>query len=471
MEKLKKIFKSKGFRITAIVLAVLIVIGILIGKAVSSFGQAMEMAMNMVSVVEVEKHDLSDTIAVSGLADGISETNINSSAAAEITAVNVAVGDYVNEGDVICTLDSTEISRQIEQVEKAISNENNLASMTSKQNQTALENAQADLDSNLSNAQSAIDRANGTYNEASTQLKNDQAALDALDPNAIDYETTKAAYDEKIAADKQALSAAQAAIDEAKSAYDQTKTAGERAVADAKNSIEMASYQTTESNSQATLDDLNKQLEDCTVKAPGSGVVTAVNVKVGDTNTPGAALVTIEDTSSLKITVSVDESKINLLQEGMPATVTTTATGDEQIAGTVSRVVKVKGPADQNGESGYTVEVTISNPNVLIGMSAKVKIVIADRGVQLAVPYDSIRYDDKDKPYVLLAKESKDEPGKSIATRCDVELGEEVDYYTEIKKGLKEGDKIVYDETIEAGDTFVSDELLSDQLLSDGLEE
>ena len=152
MEKLKKIFKSKGFRITAIVLAVLIVIGILIGKAVSSFGQAMEMAMNMVSVVEVEKHDLSDTIAVSCLADGISETNINSSAAAEITAVNVAVGDYVNEGDVICTLDSTEISRQIEQVEKAISNENNLASMTSKQNQTALENAQADLDSNLSNA-------------------------------------------------------------------------------------------------------------------------------------------------------------------------------------------------------------------------------------------------------------------------------------------------------------------------------
>ena len=472
MKKLKKVLKSKGFRITAIIVAIILVIVILIGRAVSKFGEAMDMAMNMVSVVEVEKHDLSDTIAMSGTAVGISQTNINSSAVAEFTAVNVAVGDYVNEGDVICTLDSTEISRQIEQVQKAIDNQKNIDAMTSRQNQTMLSNAQADLDSSLSSAQSVINRATNQYNEANAQLKADENALAALDTSAEDYEMMKSSYNEKIAADKQAVAAASEAVEDAKSAYNQTKTAGERAVEDAKNSIEMASYQTTDSDSQTTLDNLNKQLEDCTVKAPASGVVTAVNVKVGDTNTPGAAIVTIEDTSSFKITVSVDESDINKLEEGMKATVTTTATGDEQIEGTVSRVVKVKGTSTPEGaDTGYTVEVTISNPNVLIGMTAKVKIVIADRGVQLAVPYDSIRYDDNDKPYVLLSKDSKEEEGKSVATRCDVELGEEVDYYTEIKSGLKEGDKIVYDETIEAGDTFVSDQFFTEQFDTESLEE
>ena len=349
MKKLKKVLKSKGFRITAIIVAIILVIVILIGRAVSKFGEAMDMAMNMVSVVEVEKHDLSDTIAMSGTAVGISQTNINSSAVAEFTAVNVAVGDYVNEGDVICTLDSTEISRQIEQVQKAIDNQKNIDAMTSRQNQTMLSNAQADLDSSLSSAQSVINRATNQYNEANAQLKADENALAALDINAEDYEMMKSSYNEKIAADKQAVAAASEAVEDAKSAYNQTKTAGERAVEDAKNSIEMASYQTTDSDSQTTLDNLNKQLEDCTVKAPSSGVVTAVNVKVGDTNTPGAAIVTIEDTSSFKITVSVDESDINKLEEGMKATVTTTATGDEQIEGTVSRVVKVKGTSTPEG--------------------------------------------------------------------------------------------------------------------------
>ena len=49
------------------------------------------------------------------------------------------------------------------------------------------------------------------------------------------------------------------------------------------------------------LEQLQKQLADCTLSAPIGGVVTAVNVSVGDKNTAGTTMITIEDTSSLKV--------------------------------------------------------------------------------------------------------------------------------------------------------------------------
>mgnify|MGYP000125696368 CR=1 FL=1 len=59
---------------------------------------------------------------------------------------------------------------------------------------------------------------------------------------------------------------------------------------------------------------------------------------------------------------------------------------------------------DTNTSSGYSAEITIDNTELLVGMSAKAKIVIKDRGTQLAVPYDLIRQDDNGDSYVLVAE-------------------------------------------------------------------
>jgi hypothetical protein len=73
----------------------------------------------------------------------------------------------------------------------------------------------------------------------------------------------------------------------------------------------------------------------------------------------------------------------------------------------------------------------------------------------LCVPYDLIFSDDDGQKYVLLAVDRNDGTGMSTAVRCNVETGEESDYYTEIVGGdLKPGDKIVADTTIQEGDMF-----------------
>ena len=280
-------------------------------------------------------------------------------------------------------------------------------------------------------------------------------------------------YDGKLDVFKSSLETAQNALDSANDNYASVLKNTDRSVASAQNTVDMQKYQastTTESKDQ--LEQLQKQLADCTLSAPISGVVTAVNVSVGDKNTAGTTMITIVDTSSLKVVVNVEEADILKIQEGMPATVSTDATGDEEIKGTVTRVVRVKNQStntngtDTNTSSGYSAEITIDNTELLVGMSAKAKIVIKDRGTQLAVPYDLIRQDDNGDSYVLVAEANED--GTATAVRKNIKVGEEVDYYTEVTGGdLKEGDQLIYDNTfsVTEGQVFTPEQIYSNQAL------
>lgn len=64
---------------------------------------------------------------------------------------------------------------------------------------------------------------------------------------------------------------------------------------------------------------------------------------------------------------TVQEADVLKLQEGMEATVTADATGDEQIKGTVTRVVRVKsqGTTGSDGSTtsagGYSIEIALDN--------------------------------------------------------------------------------------------------------------
>ena len=86
---------------------------VLIGSTVKNMTSQIETAANMVEVEPVEKRDLSDSVSLKGTIAGQSKTNVMSLAAAEITAVNVQVGDIVKEGDPLVTLDQKDIEKQI----------------------------------------------------------------------------------------------------------------------------------------------------------------------------------------------------------------------------------------------------------------------------------------------------------------------------------------------------------------------
>ena len=545
--------KKKVWLIVLIIAAIVIV---LIGSAVKNMTSQIETAANMVEVEPVEKRDLSDSVSLKGTIAGQSKTNVMSLAAAEITAVNVQVGDIVKEGDPLVTLDQKDIEKQIAELKTNINNANAIAANDAVQKQESLNQAKQDQATTLAKATDSVNKAQAGYDElvkkrddCQTKLNNKKnevssaenaqnnakkeveaaqsavyAAQDALSSYQSSGQNTsqpapggtasstvdtklaelqqnvenanrnlsakQSAYSEaaskytsvKAEADSlqaeldaypDQLKSAEEAVNTAKSSYSDAETSTNRSVSTAQNTVDMQKYQastTTESKDQ--LEQLQKQLADCTLSAPIGGVVTAVNVSVGDKNTAGTTMITIEDTSSLKVIVNVEEADILKIQEGMPATVSTDATGDEEIKGTVTRVVRVKNQStntngtDTNTSSGYSAEITIDNTELLVGMSAKAKIVIKDRGTQLAVPYDLIRQDDNGDSYVLVAEANED--GTATAVRKNIKVGEEVDYYTEVTGGdLKEGDQLIYDNTfsVTEGQVFTPEQIYSNQAL------
>ena len=321
----------------------------------------------------------------------------------------------------------------------------------------------------LDAAQKTIDKAQADVDKYKKKVSECEDYIYYLKNN---YKDTSE-YDGKLDVFKSSLETAQNALDSANDNYASVLKNTDRSVASAQNTVDMQKYQTsTTRDLKDQLEQLQKQLADCTLSAPIGGVVTAVNVSVGDKNTAGTTMITIEDTSSLKVIVNVEEADILKIQEGMPATVSTDATGDEEIKGTVTRVVRVKNQStntngtDTNTSSGYSAEITIDNTELLVGMSAKAKIVIKDRGTQLAVPYDLIRQDDNGDSYVLVAEANED--GTATAVRKNIKVGEEVDYYTEVTGGdLKEGDQLIYDNTfsVTEGQVFTPEQIYSNQAL------
>ena len=118
-------------KVVIIVLVVLVVVAAIIGSSVKKMTSQVATAVNTVEVEPVQKRDLSDTISLKGTVSGITKNNATSKALAEITAVNVQVGDIVKEGDVLCTLDSSTIQDQIADLEKNMSDTNATDSINS----------------------------------------------------------------------------------------------------------------------------------------------------------------------------------------------------------------------------------------------------------------------------------------------------------------------------------------------------
>lgn len=497
MEAGKKKKKKIWLIVLLAALAVIAVAAIMI--MVKKFTGEVETAVNTVEVEPVKTRDLSDYISLNGTVSGISRTNVVSQASAEVLNVNVQVGDAVKTGDALISLDTTELEKQIAELEKQIQNADALARNEASQRDKSLAEAKEDQSNAINRAAAAVSEAQGQVEELQGQIRvldgeigskkeaQAQAAalVASLEPQKDLSEEQLAAYQEAVTAHQeiteelavleqqrlsceQSLPAANSAVSAAKDAYEETVTSTGRAVSAAQNTVEMAKYQTDASaDLSAQLDLLKEQLADCKLTAPCGGVITAVNVSVGDRYGAGQTMITIEDTSVLKVAVEVKETDILKISEGMKAVIKTNATGEEELSGSVTRVVRVKNqsvnPNAMPGEgavAGYSAEITIDHAELLIGMTATAKIILQEKKDALAVPYDLIRYDEEENPYVLVAESTGD--GQAVAVRRDLTLGEEIDYYVEVSGGsLQAGELLIHDYTgaVTEGSVFIPEEI------------
>jgi RND family efflux transporter MFP subunit len=117
------------------------------------------------------------------------------------------------------------------------------------------------------------------------------------------------------------------------------------------------------------------------IAAPFPGVVTAKSVEPGNLAAPGAPLLTIERDGACRLEASVDESKLPFVKAGQTVEVALEAL-DRRFAARVSEIV----PAVDAASRAYTVKIALpALPNVRSGMFGRAWFLMGSRSV-LTVP-------------------------------------------------------------------------------------
>lgn len=304
---------------------------------------------------------------------------------------------------------------------------------TSTAAQAAVTAAQSNLtaaQSNLTAAQTSAQDLVKKYNDAVTARKSAESALTTAKTNS-GYDALFKAYQ-----------AADTAWLQAKSAYESAQNAQKSA----QNNLATAKTNLDNASTNDDIETLQEKIENCTITATQAGTITTLNATVGATAN-STTIAVIQDVSHLKVSVSVDEDDVKKVSVGQSATILSDATGTAKISGTVSQLSQTSGStttstAAQQSTSSSTsatfgAEVTVNSTDsgLLVGMSAKVEIVLSESDDVYAVPYDAVSTDASGSS-VIYARKSSSDSFEAIP----VTTGMQTTYYVEISgSGLSDG--------------------------------
>lgn len=406
-EKWKKLGKKKKIAIVLVLILVFLVIG---GRILYV---QIQQKLREVSGEEVgvelhtlRQEDLSTSIQTTGRVESQKVIEVSSECTGKISKLYVSLGDRVEQGQVLCEFDGSEIEEQINQLRQE-------------------ENAQkAEIENAKQAANRQLEQANREYALAQEYTRNAEVMYQNAQLQQLGAEEAYRDFLDAKASENSALQSVEQAQD---------------AIA--------AANQASGNGNAKQIEALNKQLSQRKVVAEQSGIITELNISQG--SVPTGTLMKIEDDQNLKVKVSIKEKDIKNISVGMGAEITAEACKDAVYTGSVTKVINFASATSNSYEgssdssSGYGAEITV-NPNteLLLGMTVKVKIQMSEEQTKLAVPYDAIGENADGSFYVMKAIEQ--ENGKYKAKSVIVEKGAENEYFTEvISKELKELDSIV----------------------------
>ena len=228
--------------------------------------------------------------------------------------------------------------------------------------------------------------------------------------------------------------------------FDDVKSTNDLAQVEVRNSS--AGVQQTE----AQLRQARENLAKTEIRAPISGRVTALVIKLGETAVPavtsiaGSDLMTVADTSNLFAEVNVNETDVARVGPGQEANIVPAAFPDRAWMGKVETVAV--SPRSQAGQSKtYPVKIRIGNVGDMqfhTGMSCRAEISTRSTTGKptLAVPVAAVRYEEvanrneKAKASIFVMDNGR-------VVQRDIETGVADDNYIEILKGASVGEQII----------------------------
>lgn len=232
---------------------------------------------------------------------------------------------------------------------------------------------------------------------------------------------------------RQTFDAAQAALDQAKDACARLKQLYD---AESLPEIKWVEAQTRLRQAEAAFGIAKKNLEDCSLYAPFSGVVGQRRISAGETALPGVPVLTLLETGCVKVRFSVPEQEIARLGADSRIGVGVAALGDRVFpAGKIE-----KGAVANPAAHTYDVRATLDNAGgeLLPGMVCRVTVSPAESAEEIAVPVRAVQQAGDGNRFVWTVR------GDS-AVRTTVTTGRLVNNGIVLTGGVAAGDRIVVD--------------------------
>ena len=442
----------------AVILVALVVGGGAAWYFLDSTAQASSQAGSTTSTAVVNRGDIRLTANGSGTLVTNQSVNKSFSTSGKVAELNVKLGDMVKTGDVLARLEKAEdleanlasAQAQLLQAQQALNSLQKSAGLTLAKAYQDLVSAQAANEDALAVSQrTAYARCSveimNKYQAALEQAAEKLGSLVDQDPysNAAviaryDYDTALANYSyctaytatEKLSAESE-LEIARADLQEAQDTYNTLKEAsGIDPDALSLNETKVETAQTLVTTAQEALDGI-------TLTASLDGKITYLAAGVG-TMVDTSTFLTISDVSHPTVTVSLDETDMDKLGVGNPATVTFTALPGKTFTGTVSLVnpqMNSFGPfRAATGQVELDESVVKTFETLPLGLSAAVTITGKEAQDVLLAPVAALkRLNNGDYVVNVVGSDGQ-------ITQQTVTVGIQDDTNAEIIGGLEEGD-------------------------------
>jgi RND family efflux transporter MFP subunit len=400
-----------------IALACLVVVGL------SACGGAEE---DQSQLAEVVRGDLLVAVSADGNLSYTTNEKLTFGVGGSVAEINVKEGEWVDEGDVLARLDTTDLERTMEKAELDLE----IAATSYRQ-----------LTYPYSYSTFAFDVSTALAYMADAQRELAKAE------EALDMELSSAQYWEVW----QGLQQAQNKLTEAeqKLARGQGEDIFSSGILRVTDFWTLRTYQLKMEKAQLVLDEAKENLEKAVIVAPFGGVVALVNVEAGDNIGINTVIIKLVKPWRMRLTAEVDEIDIPSVKLGQRAIVGVDALPELQFEGTVDSISSLA--TEESGLILYKVKINFrveTGSGIKDGMSATADIILDERTDVLLVPSRAIWEDDEGNPMVSVVV------GERVEERAVV-IGISDGYETEIIEGLEEGEIVTVERRASTGGGFM----------------
>jgi HlyD family secretion protein len=330
-----------------------------------------------VTAATAENRELVSALEISGVLVPAQSVDISSKFSGKVVSLGFNVGSAVRAGDILIQLDTDTLNAQL------------------MQSQAGLQSA-----------------------EAAAESAQSQASLAKINLDAARklYDRTKILYESGAVSQSQMDDI----TDKLNIAQNQYENASGPAQAQARAAI---------STALANINNYQVQIDSATIRSPIDGLLTSRNVNVGQVVSTGVAVISIVDTSTLKLKSTVNQELLPLLSIGREMDVIIDSYPDNNLKGTISSL----GPIAVSTGEVFPLEIIINNSGGLMaGLSARAAVSTIVKGIM--VPASAVTQGGGES-YVYVINDN------TVSKRV-VKVGLKNDQDAQIIKGLNAGEQV-----------------------------